>query len=434
MQLKLDGVGCVSKAHMIPKRYWFVFGTFCLSVLLYVDRVCISTAKESIIGDLNLTDKQFGWILSAFALGYAFCQAPAGYLADRLGPRRVLTSVVALWSLFTGLTGAAFGFVSLFIARLLFGAGEAGAFPGIARASFSWIPMSERGLVQGINFSGSRLGAAIALPFIAAMVGSIGWRMSFAVLMVVGFVWAIGWFFWFRDNPEDNPRISPEELEFIQKNRQQISKEESVSNQSLSLSDLLASKNVWLISIQYFCSNFTFFFALTWLYPQLKQDYDLTGVQAGIYAAVPLVFGAIGNWTSGFMIDVLYRKGFWQISRRVPAMIGFSLAAIGMFQSSSADSAFEACCWLSVAIFGADMTLAPSWSFCIDIGHKNAGLVSGTMNMAGNIGSFTTGLAVPYLLDWTGSKVPFYMVASVLSLIAIGVWLIVRPERSVREF
>src|SRR5262245_613114 len=114
---------------MIPRRAVLAGATFLLAVLLYVDRICISTAKEGITHDLGLTDKQFGWVLSAFALGYALFQAPGGWLADRFGPRRVLTLVVAAWSFFTGLTGWASGYVAMLVVRFWFGAGEAGGFP-----------------------------------------------------------------------------------------------------------------------------------------------------------------------------------------------------------------------------------------------------------------------------------------------------------------
>ena len=121
----------------MPKRYWFVVGTFLLAMLLYVDRACISAAKSDVQSDLGLSDKQMGWVMSAFALGYALSQTPSGILADRFGPRRILTAVVACWSLFTGLTAAAASYASLWVYRLLFGVGEAGAFPGCARAIFS---------------------------------------------------------------------------------------------------------------------------------------------------------------------------------------------------------------------------------------------------------------------------------------------------------
>jgi len=140
------------KKHGLPVRFRLLIATFILSIVLYIDRSSISVAKDGIISDLNLTDKQFGWILSAFALGYALFQVPAGVLADRFGPRQVLSKVVVTWATFTALTGAAWNFASLVACRLLFGLGEAGAYPGMARVSYSWFPMKERGIVNGINF------------------------------------------------------------------------------------------------------------------------------------------------------------------------------------------------------------------------------------------------------------------------------------------
>ncbi|MEM1359172.1 MAG: MFS transporter, partial [Bacteroidota bacterium] len=180
---------------------------------------------------------------------------------------------------------------------------------------------------------------------------------------------------------------------------------------------------------QYFCSNFTFFFALTWLFPYLKETYQLGALEAGWYTSAPFIAGALGNWVSGGMIDVLYRKGDWDLSRKLPAIIGFSLAAIGLIASLFAGSALVAVACLSVAIFGADMTLPPSWSLCVDIGRRNAGAVSGTMNMAGNLGSFLTALAFPYLTDWTGSEQVFFYVAAALNVIAIGLWWRVQASR-----
>lgn len=418
---------------MIPKRHLLIVGTFLLSVLLYIDRVCISAAKEPITGDLGLSDTEFGWALSAFALGYALFQTPSGILADRFGPRVVLTSVVIFWSIFTGMTGLAIGFGTLLLARFLFGIGEAGAFPSCARAFYSWLPVSERGIAQGINFSGSRLGAAFALPLVAAMVTTWGWRASFIVLAVVGVMWAVFWWAWFKDDPADHRSISEKELNHILANRQQPDPDEDEAPK-LSAGTLFGSRNMWLAMTQYFCSNFTFFFCLTWLFPHLKATYNLTAVETGFYASAPLIFGAVGNWVAGGLVDSLYRAGKWKISRRGPAIVGFALAALGLVGSVYADTAFGAVAFLSVAIFGADMTLSPSWSFCIDIGRKNSGAVSGTMNMAGNIGSFVTALAFPYLMLWTGSVTPFFFVGAALNVVAIGAWLLMQPERRIEAW
>lgn len=415
----------------MPKRYLLVLGTFLLSVLLYIDRICISVAKDPVAGDLGLSDKAMGWVLSAFALGYALFQTPSGMLADRFGPRKILTGVVAFWSLFTGLTGAAFNFIYMLFVRFLFGMGEAGAFPGIARAIFSWIPMNERGLVQGINFSGSRLGAAFALPLVAWLISSFGWRMSFVILMLIGFGWSLFWFWWFRDEPSHHPKIKPKELEYILLNRQQT---KETDEQKLSAGRLFGSKNMWLAMGQYFCSNFTFFFCLTWLFPYVKSTYQLSAMGASLYASAPLIFGAIGNYIGGGLVDKIYRANRWALSRKLPAMIGFVLAAVGLVGSLYMDSALGAVAFLSIAVMGADMTLSPSWSFCIDIGKKHAGAVSGTMNMAGNIGSFVTALAFPYLKAWTGSVMPFFFVGAGLNIIAVILWTFTKPEKSLEEY
>lgn len=410
-----------------PKRAWIVVGTFSLSLLLYVDRICISAAEGPISRELGLRPEQMGWVMSAFALGYALFQAPSGWLADRFGPRLILTGVVIFWSLFTGLTAAAMGLMSLIVIRFLFGVGEAGAFPGIARALYAWIPVHERGLVQGINFSGGRLGAAFALPVMGVLVDSVGWRGSFVLLMLIGFTWAIAWYLWFRNDPADHPGMSAEELAYITAHRQPAAQ---TPGDDPSLASLAHSRNLYLLSLQYFCSNFTFFFCLTWLFPHLKQTYQLTSMHAGFLAAAPFVAGALGNWFAGWLVDTIYRKGAWTSSRRWPAVAGFALAAVGVVGCAQAESAIASVVCLSIAVFGADMTLAPSWSACIDVGRGRAGVVSGVMNMTGNLGSFLTGIAFPYLHSWTGSGQTFFYVAAALNLVAMTTWFGIHPEKS----
>lgn len=413
-------------------RHMLVMGTFALSLLLYIDRISISAAKEGITADLALTDTQFGWILSIFALGYALFQTPSGMLADKLGPRKVLTSVVVFWSVFTAATGAAANFIQLMIYRFLFGAGEAGAFPGISRAVYSWIPLKERGLINGINFSGSRIGGALALIIMPPFIAAFGWRGSFYILGAIGIVWALLWWLWFRDRPEEKAGIAPEELRYIAENRQEALDDAS-GNAAPPLRTMLGTRNMWIVMAQYVCSNFTFFFTLTWLYPYIKGQYNLDIQTAGFLAAAPLIGGAFGNWFSGWLVDRIYSAGHWTWSRRLPAMIGFVLGGVGLIGSLDADSAGVAVFWLTLAVFGVDMTLSPSWSFCVDIGRKSAGAVSGTMNMAGNLGSFATALAFPYLAAWFGSNEPFFLIAAGLNLAAALLWLWADPTAPIKH-
>lgn len=409
-----------------------VGGTFLLALLLYIDRICISVAKDPISEALSLSDKQMGWVLATFSLGYAFFQTPSGMLADRLGPRKILASIVTIWSIFTALTGYAWNFISLLVIRFLFGVGEAGAFPGMTRAVYSWIPLQERGLVTGINFSGSRLGAAFALPVVAWLINDYGWRTSFLIMGVVGVLWAVAWYLLFRDNPEDHKALSQDEKDFILEHRQE--KKTDVAKEKIHFGTLMKSKNMWLAMGQYFCSNFTNFFALTWLFPHIKSEYGLDTIEAGFYTAIPLVFGAFGNWFSGALGDSIFKKGDWAKSRIIPASIGFILAAIGLIGSIYMDSAVGAIIFLSIAIFGADMTLPSSWAFCADIGREHSGAVSGTMNMAGNLGAFITALIFPYLLAWTGNTNLFFIVGAILNVIAIGLWYNMKPQKHFSEY
>lgn len=406
--------------HTPNRRYLFFAGTFLITLLLYIDRVCISAAKDSIANDLYLSDIQMGWVLSAFALGYALFQVPGGAMGDTFGVRKVMTSIMVLWSIFTALTGAAWNYISMLSARFIFGAGEAGAFPNIARAAYSWVPLKERGIFQGINFSGSRLGAAFALPLVAYLIDVWGWRNIFYFFGAIGIICAILFYVLFRNKPEEHHGISESEKAFIVKNRQQ---ENEVSISHLPINRIVTSKNVILAMIQYIGSNFIFFFMLTWLFPYIKAKYNLNLVDTGFYAMLPLLGGALGNWVSGYAVDSIYKKGKWKASRQIPAIIGFGLIVIGILSSLYMDTALGAVLCLTLSIFGADMTLSPSWSFCMDIGKAHSGKVSGMMNMAGNLGAFTTALAFPYLQEWTGSDEPFFYLAAFLGGVAIFCWI-----------
>src|SRR6185436_7171652 len=172
-----------------------------MSLITYIDRAAISSAKQAIGATLFLDDQAMGAVFSAFALGYAIAQIPAGWFADRFGPRLMLSCVVTLWSVFTALTGAATGLWPLLAIRFAFGVAEAGAFPGAARALYSWLPSAERGRAHGILFSGARVGAAFAFPLMNRLLAAASWRMVFVLLAIPGLVWAILWAALFRNEP-----------------------------------------------------------------------------------------------------------------------------------------------------------------------------------------------------------------------------------------
>ncbi|MEQ8791842.1 MAG: MFS transporter [Pirellulaceae bacterium] len=143
-------------------RYTVVAVTALMAVLLYLDRFCISMVETYIGEDLGLSPQQIGPMLGAFFWTYALLQVPSGWLTDRFGARTMLTLYILGWSLFTGLTGLAFGLTSLLILRLLVGAAQAGAYPSGAAVISKWVPFRSRGAASGIVSVGGRIGGFLA--------------------------------------------------------------------------------------------------------------------------------------------------------------------------------------------------------------------------------------------------------------------------------
>jgi ACS family glucarate transporter-like MFS transporter len=350
-----------------------------------------------------LDDQRIGLAFSIFALGYALGQIPSGYLADRLGPRAMLAAIVALWSLLTAATGWVTGFAQLLAVRFLFGVAEAGAFPGSARAFYNWLPSSEHGRANGIVFCGSRLGAALAFPLMAWLLTLGDWRQTFALLAWPGLLWALAWFVLFRNHPATK----------VESTRR--------TNEGTPLRTLLRQAPLWRAMLQYFGANFTTFLCLSWMNPYLKQRYQLSSADAAFYTMIPLLIAAGVQWATGTLVDRLYRTEP-QVSRSRPAMLGFALSAVGALLIPLAPTPALAAAAFAVAAFGAEMTISPSWAFCLDIGGRHSGAVSGTMNMAGNLGSFVSANAFPWLAGMTGDATAYFALVAALNLTGVWCW------------
>ncbi len=394
-----------------PSRPGYVVACLCsLAFLTIVDRVSVSAAKSDMSADLGINDAAFGWVFGAFAVGYTLMMVPSGWLADRYGPRKTLALCVILWSLLTGLTGWVQRTAILLIVRFFFGLAEAGAFPGAARAIATWLPVRERGLAMGLLNTGSRLGAAFGLWGMSLLVLRFGWRFSFLLLGVAGIGWALLWFAWFRDRPRFEPLVSaPPKPQVIE-------------------GSLLRSRSVYLILFQYFASQVTFFLCFSWLLPYMKTRYRLSGATAGMYASIPLYVGALANWVSGTTVDKVYRMGHRSLSRKLPAMFGFGLASVALAAAASHSSVSGFIIFFSVATFGVDLTLSPSWTACADIGGQHTGTLSGAMNMMGSAGSLVSAVAFPLLYGLTGDIKCYFYLAIGLNLAAVACWWLALKE------
>ncbi len=401
-------------------RYRVLGFTLVLTAIAYLDRVCIATAAPAIRADLGLNDVQMGYVFSAFTIAYALFEVPSGWLADRFGARLMLTRIVLWWSLMTAATGWVGGFASLFAVRFLFGAGEAGAFPSIARAYVRWLSPRERGRAFGLALMTAALGGAATQPLVVWLLQHMHWRLTFPLFGMVGCVWAAIWFLWFRDDPNQHPQVNAAELAIV-------GNAPPMPHQAVPWAMLLRSRNLWVICAMYFTAIYGWYFYITWLptYLLRARGFDLSAI--GWLAALPLLSIATGVFLGGWLSDLLVRRWGLRAGRRGPGLVGLPLAAIavvsGMSTASPAASAF----FLAAAAGLAAMGVSPAWAVCLEIGGLHAGVVTGAMNTFGNLGGALCPIVVGFSLDTWGSwNVPLISVAA-LYIVAAGCWVLIDP-------
>jgi ACS family glucarate transporter-like MFS transporter len=398
------------------RRFGVVFALFLVAMLTFIDRVCLSAGKGAIAADLRLSDTAMGAVFSAFALGYAIGQIPSGWFADRAGPRLALGTLVGAWSVLIALTGAVRSAAGLTGIVFIFGLAEAGAFPASLRAIANWLSSGERGRASGALFAGSRLGGAAGFPLVKWMFTRWPWRTAFPFLGAAGVSWAIFWIIWFRNTPQE-AGAAPEQMP------ESISALRDGPALSSGFFELLRSRRMLLATVQFVACNFTFFISISWMLPYLKSHYGLTDSRAAAYAMLPLLAGALAQSLTGWAVDRIYRSCLQRWSRRLPAMAGLSLASAGVLCVTRAGTPEAAVFCLTLAAFGVDMTVGPSFVFCADIAGANTGSISAALNMLGNLGAFMSGLAFPYLYGLTGHADLYFLVAASLNGLGAICWL-----------
>jgi len=404
---------------------WYVLLLISVMYLItYLDRVNISTAAPEISKEFGFDKVTMGYIFSAFVWAYAIFQVPGGWLSDRYGARNVLTGVVTYWSIMTAATAAAFSSVSFVVVRFLFGIGEAGAFPGATRAMQLWYPRRERGLVQGVTHSASRLGAAIAPPIVVAIMSAFGWRAVFYVCGGVGILWSLWWALSYRNLPEEHQLVNRSELETIRGlDEAGAIRPPPVEKQTaVPWGTLVRSGNMWAIMLAYFTYVYCLWIFLSWLPSYLIEARHFTLIKVGIFASLPLFAGVIGDTIGGLATDwLLHKTGSARIGRRVVAIVGLLGCAVCIVPAALTEDAYTAVYCLTASMFFLEFTIGPSWAVPMDTGGKYSGTVSGMMNMAGNIGGALSPIVFGFLAQYGSWQAPF-IVAAALLVAGSAVW------------
>src|SRR5947209_591814 len=415
-----------------------------LSFLTYFDRVCIVRVQAIVQSEMHISDEQMGLVFGAFWLAYAAFEIPAGWLGDRFGARFALTRVVLAWSLFTALTGFAAGFASLLTIRLLFGAGEAGAFPNMARVQSSWLSPAARGRAGGWLWLAARWGGACA-PFLFGAIirwfhsppvreelaifglqSESGWRLAFVAAGLAGVVWCVAFVPWFRNDPADDPAVNDAEFAIINAGREDESPESLAAHVPAShvWRALFTSRSLWALTFLYVFGSFGWSFFVSWLPKYLEQVHGLAFEQSEQIWKQPLFYGGISCLLGGFVSDWLVRRtGRKRLARAIFPVGGCVTAAAAVFSTRFVHDGDTAVALMCLAGAAYDFGQAANWATIVDVGGRYAGVATGLINL-GNLGN----VIQPTLGAWLFNRYDWNTLFAALAaayLLAATMWLFI---------
>ncbi len=381
-------------------RFVLVMWLCGLSSILYLDRICMAQAVKPIQDELGLTNTEIAYVAMSFTLAYGLFAVPVGRWGDKRGPRRVLTFIVIAWSAFTAMTGAATGLLTLILVRLLFGAAEAGAFPNAAKVVSRWYPVAERGRVQGTMLSFAQVGAIVAPAATAYLIEDAGWRAAFFVFASFGLAWAIGFWFWFQDDPAEHRGVNAAELSVIRANAPAPPADPG----PVPWGAVLTHRGIICLAlIMIFGSFFTYFF-YTWFPKYLIAARGVPNVEAGWYSSLVIGGSGIGMLIGGWLADRISRLPDPISARRYLCATAFLLSAACLFVGSRCEDTGTLALLLSASMCVMHFQLPNWWSVVIPQSGRHVATIFGLTNGVGVLGAMTSQGFVGVFADYQASR------------------------------
>jgi ACS family glucarate transporter-like MFS transporter len=412
-------------------RWLLILWLFVLSAVAYLDRVNISVAGGLLAKDYGLSRIQLGWIFSAFLAGYALFQTVGGRLADKLGPRRVLTLGVVWWGVFTALTAAVpadctRALLAFICVRFALGAGEAVIYPASNQVVARWIPGPERGLANGCIFAGVGIGAGLTPPLITYVMLHHGWRYSFLVSAFVGLLVGIVWYVIARDLPEKHTLVSATELAHIHAGLSTSTVGEGAP--LIPLARLLQSKELLAVTFSYFTFGYVAWLFFSWFYIYLAEVRGLNLKATALYSMLPFIAMSICAPLGGLVSDAITRRKGPRAGRSAIAGVAMILAAAFLILGSMTANTAEAVLVLAGGAGALYLSQSSFWSVTAEIGGASSGYVSGFMNMGNQFGGMLTASLTPWIAAKLGWNFAF-LIAAALCLMGAVMWLFVDPGK-----
>lgn len=402
------------------------------ALINYFHRFPMSVASDSIQSDLGLTLKQMGWLMGpAFGIPYAVSQLLTGWVGYRWGTRRAFSLYAAIWSSFVGLMSLAGGFFSFAVLRVGQGLAQSGFLPCTVNTVSQWFPFRRRGVAAGVVGCSMAVGAALAAYVTGKLLTVIGWRWVFALYFFPGILWAVWFFSWFRDRPQEHGSTNEEECELI---RGQLTSAETERDgrRPVPWAAMASLPAMWALSAQQFLRGLGFYFFVSWFPRYLKETQGVTDTgELGAYASAPLILDMLGRLVGGAVSDwVLTHTGRRWLARSGLASLTLLGCALGSFCAYYVDGAFAVTAVLSAGAFLGAMSSPCSHAVSMDIGLRYTAIVFAVMNAVGSLDAFSPWI-VAYLVDDLGvawKSIPFFFVAVYVA--AALSWALLNPNRT----
>lgn len=303
-------------------RWWIILLVSVATLINYIDRLTMSVLAPVICANLNLSNVQYASLGTWFLLAYTISQTLSGRLYDRIGTRNGFSVSITVWSLAAMAHAFARGLGSLSVFRFILGIGEAGNWPGAAKASAEWFPIRERALAIAIFNSGAALGSVFAPPLIVWLNASYGWQATFVITGALGFVWLAAWWFIYK-LPGEHPWLTSSERKLI-RDGQAVNGAAS-NNITPRWSELLRYRQVWAIVIARLVVDPVWWLFVIWLPKYLADARGFSMKDIGAFAWAPYLAAMIGSLTGGYISGALIKRG-WSVNRARKTVIACAAA------------------------------------------------------------------------------------------------------------
>lgn len=389
--------------------------------VMFVARSSMSMCGPALMQEYGWTAIQFGWVSTAFFIGYAITMLPAGLLADRFGGGIVLVTGTLWWVVFTFLTplGTTLGIMMLL--RILVGVGQGLLVPANFSLAARWVPKSESGKATGLLQVGCPAGIAFAMVLAAWIIQSWGWKSVFYIVSAPGLVWCLLWWWLGNSRPQMDNRITRQELEYIQAGQatadaaQSIQKEAAGSN--LTKADILSTPSIWACALCYFCTNYLFFLFMTWLPTYFAMGRGIDLKQSAIYSMLPYLVAILAYPLGGLVTDAACRRFGQNIGRKLSPVAGLLLAGVFLILGTRANSLWSAATLISASNFFLCFTMAAHFSIPIIFSQKNTGMLVGLNGVFGTLAGILSPVLAGWVIDVSGQyEYALYLGASIAIL------------------